>query len=89
MTRALRIEGLRIEVTSTGHDIVDEVDLTIAPGEVLGLVGESGSGKTTIGVAILGHVRRGVRIASGRIFIGDTEMLSVGCGVAQRPRQAR
>lgn len=77
MTPSLRIEGLRIEVASTGLDIVDEVDLAIAPGEVLGLVGESGSGKTTVGLAILGHMRRGVRIASGRIAIGDADMLSL------------
>ena len=32
---------------------VDDVDLTILPGESLGLVGESGSGKTTLGKTIL------------------------------------
>src|ERR1700737_4984215 len=32
---------------------VDDVDLTIMPGESFGLVGESGSGKTTLGKTIL------------------------------------
>ena len=46
---------------AAAHDIVDDVNLRIAPGEVLGLVGESGSGKTTVGLAVLGHARRGVK----------------------------
>ncbi len=33
---------------------IDDVSLSIAQGEVLGLVGESGSGKTTIGRALVG-----------------------------------
>lgn len=33
---------------------VDEFDLHIEPGEVVGLVGESGSGKTTVGRAMVG-----------------------------------
>ena len=32
---------------------VDDVSLTVAPGETLGLVGESGCGKTTLGRAII------------------------------------
>jgi oligopeptide/dipeptide ABC transporter ATP-binding protein len=35
---------------------VDGVNLTLAPGEVVGLVGESGSGKSTLGRALLGLV---------------------------------
>ncbi|MFE4464342.1 ABC transporter ATP-binding protein [Oerskovia sp. NPDC056781] len=37
-----------------GFRAVDEVNLTIRQGEVVGLVGESGSGKTTIGRAVVG-----------------------------------
>jgi peptide/nickel transport system ATP-binding protein len=75
--RALSVDSLRIEVAATGDDIVDHVTLEIAPGEVLGLVGESGSGKTTVGLAILAHHRRGVRIAKGSILIGGRNVLSL------------
>ena len=56
----------------------------IAAGEVLGLVGESGSGKTTVGLALLGHARRGARIAGGSVAIGDA-----GSAAAARDGAAR
>ena len=74
---ALEIRGLRIDVAESGADIVDEVDITIRRGEVLGLVGESGSGKTTIGLAVLGHARRGVAIRHGAIRIGDRDLIGL------------
>ncbi len=73
----LRVNGLRLEVSATGHDIVDEIDLHVPSGTVLGLVGESGSGKTTVGLAVLGHTRHGVRIAGGAVTCGDTDVLSL------------
>jgi peptide/nickel transport system ATP-binding protein len=74
----MQIRGLRLEVSATGHDIVDHVDLVIPPGKVLGLVGESGSGKTTVGLAVLGHARRGVVIARGEVSCGEhNDMLSL------------
>ncbi len=77
MTEGLTISSLRINVANTGSDIVDEVTLRIAPGEVLGLVGESGSGKTTVGLAVLGHARKGVAIGSGEITIDESAMLTL------------
>ena len=63
------VSGLRIELGRTGNDIVAEIDLEVVAGEVLGLVGESGSGKTTIGMALLGHVRGGGRQTAGDVVI--------------------
>jgi peptide/nickel transport system ATP-binding protein len=74
---ALTINDLRIEVAGTGDDIVAEINLSIAAGEVLGLVGESGSGKTTVGLSVLGHARRGVKLAGGTVAIGHAAMLSL------------
>jgi peptide/nickel transport system ATP-binding protein len=68
------ISDLRIELTGTGDDIVDEVGVEVRPGEILGLVGESGSGKTTVGMALLGHVRRGGRLAGGTIEVAGRSL---------------
>jgi peptide/nickel transport system ATP-binding protein len=72
----LDVEGLRVELDGRAVDIVDEVSFAIAPGEVLGLVGESGSGKTTVGLALLGHTRRGARIAAGEVRVDGVNILA-------------
>ena len=72
----LEVVDLRIELAGTGIDIVDDVSFHIAPGEVLGLVGESGSGKTTVGLALLGHTRRGATIAHGEVRVDGHNILA-------------
>ena len=73
----LEVENLRVEVEGRGVDIVDEISFTISAGEVLGLVGESGSGKSTVGVALLGHQRRGAKITGGHIRIDGEDILGL------------
>ncbi len=85
-TVALTIKDLRLDVAQTGHDIVDEITLNIERGKVLGLVGESGSGKTTVGLAVLGHARKGVAISAGSITIEGSNVLALD---RKRLRQAR
>ena len=54
---------------------VDDVDLVIAEGEVLGLIGESGCGKSTLG-----------RIAAGVMLPSAGRVLHQGRDLAQMPR---
>ena len=73
----LEVEGLRIEVEGRGDDIVDDISFAIQGGEVLGLVGESGSGKSTVGLALLGHTRRGATIVRGAVRIEGRDVLAM------------
>ena len=73
---SLEVVNLRVEIEGTGIDIVDDVSFHIDRGEVLGLVGESGSGKTTVGLALLGHTRRGATIAGGEVRVDGTNILA-------------
>jgi len=68
----LDIKNLRVEFpTRTGLlTAVDDISLSIAPGDILGVVGESGAGKSMTGMAVLGLLEPPGRIASGEIRIG-------------------
>jgi peptide/nickel transport system ATP-binding protein len=83
---AVEVSGLRVELASSGHDIVDEVSFAIAAGEVLGLVGESGSGKTTVALALLGHSRGGARIARGQARIDGRDILAASAAAVRAAR---
>ena len=84
---ALEVSDLRVEVDyGDREDIVDGITFRVDAGEVLGLVGESGSGKTTIGLAVLGHTRRGAHIARGEVRIEGRDILPLPALERQRLR---
>ncbi|MEU5898513.1 MULTISPECIES: ABC transporter ATP-binding protein [Streptomyces] len=60
----------RVCVAYDGTTVLDSLDLTVEPGEVMALLGPSGSGKTTALRAVAGFVRP----VSGRVFLGDRDV---------------
>jgi len=82
----LEVTDLAVTTSDGRTVVVDDVSFTVASGQVLGLVGESGSGKTTIALALLGHVRRGLRIAGGRVQLGGRDVLAMSPSDLRRLR---
>lgn len=68
----LSIEKLSLKIGNLS--VLKDVDLSIAPGEVMGLVGESGSGKSMTALAIMQLTPASARI-KGRIAFNGIDIL--------------
>ena len=75
-TTGIRIEGLskRYGAGETAVDALKDVNMQVAPGEVVGLIGPSGSGKSTL-LKCLGAV---IEPTTGRMTLGDTTIYDNG-----------
>ena len=61
-----------VEISFDGKAVVQDVNFSLAPGEILGLVGESGSGKSTLIKAAMGLLGAGGLVTRGDIrYLGQ------------------
>ena len=70
---AKRIAFENVSVAYGGLTVLDSLNLTVSPGEIVALIGPSGSGKTTALRAVAGFVRP----SRGRIMIGDRDVTNL------------
>jgi peptide/nickel transport system ATP-binding protein len=86
MTPLLHLAGL--SVAFGGATVVHGIDLSIGPGEALGMVGESGCGKSVTWLAALGLLPAKARVG-GSVKLGGAEILHAAPATLDRVRGGR
>jgi lipopolysaccharide export system ATP-binding protein len=66
----LKLQAVQISKSYRGRRVVDDVELEIGQGEVVGLLGPNGAGKTTTFYIIVGLARPD----AGRVLLNDDEI---------------
>ena len=72
----IKIENL--SVAFEGAEVVKNVTIEIADGEIVGVVGESGSGKSVTALTLMGLSKEDAVITKGRILFEDVVLAEAG-----------
>ena len=74
----MQVDGLEVDFPTKDGVVhaVRGVDLSLVPGEVLGIVGESGSGKSVTALATMGLLPKGAQVRGSILFDG-TDLLTL------------
>ena len=73
----------RYTAAATGTTVLQDISLTINPGEVFGIIGQSGAGKSTL----LRLINQLERPSSGQILIEGADTLTLNAGELKKIRQ--
>ncbi|MGJ8721441.1 MAG: ABC transporter ATP-binding protein [Salinibacterium amurskyense] len=78
MSNIVEIKNLEVTFATDGGDVkaVDDVSLSLAPGEVLAIVGESGSGKSVTAKSVLGLLPE-TAVSRGAIVLNNKEVIGM------------
>lgn len=80
LTGRIEIHGLNFSYSSTGPQILDDINLSAAPGEFIALVGGSGSGKSTLLRLLLGFEKPD----SGTVFYDGADLSKLNAQAVRR-----
>jgi len=69
----VQIENLNMSIY--GIDILKDVSLSAASGEIIGVIGESGSGKSMTAFSVMNLLPTGAAV-SGKITLDDQDLLA-------------
>ncbi len=87
--RPVPLVALRnLDVSFDGQSALRGIDLSVAPGEAVGLVGESGCGKSVTWLAALGLLPGRARV-TGSVRLQDQELLGASSATLDRVRGGR
>lgn len=75
----IKIKGLSIEAKNK-KILLNNVDLTIKKGQILGLTGSSGSGKSTLVKSIMGILDSRLKVKAGDIYLDGQSLLNLHKG---------
>jgi len=75
----LKVEDLKLYFRSNAGVVqaVDDVDFELNYNEAIVVLGESGCGKTSLARALLRLLPRNVDTYTGKVYLGDTELMSM------------
>ena len=84
----LELDGLSVDYVLPDRSVraVDNVSLSIAPGEILGLAGESGCGKSTLASAVLQILKPPAEVTGGRILFQGQDLVPMSREELRRVR---
>ncbi len=69
--------------------VLRNIDLVVRKGETIGIVGESGSGKSTVALAAMGYLKRGLQVLGGSVHFDGQDLFSLPAPALQALRGGR
>ena len=86
MSAAVSMRGMTVASVVGGAEIISDIDLDLAGGEIFGLVGESGSGKSTLALAFLWHTHKGLTRTRGSVTLAGAALADLEPSALRRLR---